>query len=91
MQNAKFSHIAIASENSATGREVNVSISMRAARVNAGFSQSDISEKLGVSKSTVSRWENGRGHPNRIIFEKYCELCHVHVNDIKEAENGHRS
>ena len=32
---------------------------LKAARVNAGFSQSQVGKVLQVSRSTVSRWERG--------------------------------
>lgn len=35
-------------------------ISLKAARVNAGFSQDAMAKELGISKSTISRWEVGR-------------------------------
>lgn len=35
-------------------------ISLKAARVNADFSQKEIAAKMGVSVSTIINWENGR-------------------------------
>lgn len=39
-------------------------ISAKAARVNAGLSQTQVAEHLHVSKSTVSRWETGVWEPD---------------------------
>lgn len=42
-------------------------ISMAAARVNAELTQEKAAEKLGVSKSTIISWENGKTTPNTAI------------------------
>lgn len=34
-------------------------ISIKAARVESGYTQESLAEKLGVSKRTVINWENG--------------------------------
>lgn len=49
-------------------------ISAKAARVNAGLSQTEVAEQLHVSKSTVSRWETGGLPVNKEIRQKLCEL-----------------
>jgi transcriptional regulator with XRE-family HTH domain len=36
-------------------------IRIKSERAQAGLSQEELSEKLGVSRITVSNWENGRG------------------------------
>lgn len=58
-------------------------ISLKAARVNAGFSQDAMAKELGISKSTISRWEVGRlGIPVEMLT-KICEICQVDKDDIK--------
>ena len=49
-------------------------ISLRAARVNAGFIQSEAAEILGVSKPTIIRWERGESLPNIRQFQQMCVL-----------------
>lgn len=49
-------------------------ISAKAARVNAGLSQTQVAQHLKVSKSTVSRWETGTLPVNTEIRQKLCEL-----------------
>ncbi len=39
-------------------------ISLRAARTNKGFTQTQASKKIGVSKDTISKWERGECVPN---------------------------
>ena len=38
-------------------------ISLAAARVNAGLTQADVAEKMGVGKQTVVNWEKGLSEP----------------------------
>lgn len=52
-------------------------ISIRAARVNAGLSQGDAAEKLGVHKSTISNWEREKTYPNAMEIKKICEVYGV--------------
>ena len=37
-------------------------------RFKLGLTQEQFAQKVGVSFSTVSRWENGRGHPSRLAW-----------------------
>lgn len=41
-----------------------IQISLAAARVNAGMTQKDIADKLGVSKNTIINWEKGKVKPS---------------------------
>lgn len=44
-------------------------ISLAAARVNAGLTQADVAEKMGLSKQTIVNWENGRIAPKPAQME----------------------
>mgnify|MGYP004698484419 CR=1 FL=1 len=37
-----------------------IQISLAAARVNAGLTQADVAEKMGVSRQTIINWELGK-------------------------------
>ena len=68
---------------------VNYVISAKAARVNAGLSQTQVAEHLHVSKSTVSRWETGSLPENAEIRQKLCKLYCLDqtlINFDKERE-----
>lgn len=58
-------------------------ITLRAARVNAGFDQSDVARKLGVNIATVSSWETGKTRPSLDRFRKLCELYDCPEDMIK--------
>lgn len=38
-------------------------VTIKAARVNAGFTLKDAAAKIGVTKETLSRWERGLSSP----------------------------
>ena len=43
---------------------MDLSIKLKEAREKAGYSQKEVSEKLNVSRQSVSRWENGWTYPD---------------------------
>ena len=49
-------------------------ISLKAARINAGFKQIDAANSIGVKKQTISAWESGKSEPKVSQFKKLCEL-----------------
>ena len=52
-------------------------VSMAAARVNAKLTQSDVAEKMHVSKQTIVNWENGKVIPGPAQFAMFCEICNA--------------
>lgn len=57
-------------------------IGLRAARVNAGYTLSEVSEAVGISKYTLAQYEKGFTVPRWDVFQKLCELYKFSVNDI---------
>lgn len=57
-------------------------ISLKSARVNAGYSQKNASTLLGVSNKTLSSWENGTTVPKADVIDKICELYNVKYDNI---------
>ena len=64
--------------------EYRLQITLKAARVNAGFTQEEVEHSLGVSKRTLIRWENGETQPKRGMFLALCCLYGVRPEDIKK-------
>lgn len=54
-----------------------VKLSLKAARVNAGMSQAEAAEKLGVAVSTLRNWEAGKTYPTMPRIDKICEVYGV--------------
>lgn len=48
----------------------NAAKEIRALREAMGLSQEKFAAKLGVSFSTVNRWENGRGQPSPLAVQR---------------------
>jgi len=59
-----------------------VKISLAAARVNAGLTQSDVAEKLGVTKQTILDWEKGRSEPKVSQAIEMSELFNMPLSAI---------
>lgn len=57
-------------------------ISLAAARVNAGMTQKEVAEKMGVSKVTIVNWEKGRTLPNMATARKLAELYSIPLDNI---------
>lgn len=62
-------------------------VSLKAARVNAKISQADAAERLGVSQSTLIRWENDGAVPIQAIM-KMCDLYACSIDDFSLADNA---
>ena len=54
-----------------------IQITLEAARVNAGYSQKEAAEKLGVSNCTLLRWEKGLSMPKANQVVTICDLYRV--------------
>lgn len=50
-------------------------------RKNQGLSQRELSEKLGISQTMVSNWENGR---NNVLLEDVYSICKFFGINIQE-------
>lgn len=57
-------------------------ITIKGARHDAGFTQSDIAEKMGVTVSAVSRWESGETEMSASQFALFCEIVDRSRDDI---------
>lgn len=57
-------------------------MTLKAARINAGYSQKSAAAKLGVSNSTLGRWENRLSFPNAEKIDALCSLYGLTYDDI---------
>ena len=53
-----------------------------ALRKNAKMSQEGLAEKVGVSRQSVSKWENGEAYPEMDNILKLCKIFHCKINDL---------
>ncbi len=59
-----------------------MAITLRAARVNAGYTQMEAANKIGVSKESISNWERGKSYPDVPQLKKIEELYKVDYKDL---------
>lgn len=57
-------------------------ISLKAARVNANFSQEEVARKMKKSKVTINNWENGKTEIDYGNLNELCRLYSVTMDDI---------
>lgn len=58
-------------------------LSLKAARVNAGFTQKEAARRLNVGHRTLWSWENGKSFPKSSQIDDICELYGVPYDNIK--------
>ena len=63
-------------------------ITLKAARVNAGYTQTEAGNIVGVNRNTIVKWENGQSVPDVISFRKLCDAYHVSEEAVIFLPNG---
>lgn len=51
------------------------------------MTQEELAEKIGVSRKSVSRWENGNTMPDYSILDNLCNVLNVSINEIYYGKN----
>lgn len=51
-------------------------------RKKAKMSQENLAEKVGVSRQSVSKWENGESYPGMDNIMKLCDIFHCKINNL---------
>ena len=64
--------------------EKRLQISLKAARVNAELTQEEVENRMGISRRTLIRWENGETQPKGQAFIDLCSLYGVMPEDIRK-------
>lgn len=57
-------------------------ITLKAARVNKGFTQAEAAKALGVSEDTLWNYESGRSYPNVPIIKRIEDVYGIPYSDI---------
>lgn len=67
---------------------------IRQSRKEKGLSQSELSERLGVTDKAVSKWETAKGLPDIALLEDISRTLDISVSELvsgKKTENTNRS
>jgi len=59
---------------------------LKRCRANANLTQLQVSEKLHVSRKTISGWENGHSYPDTTSLVKISDIYNVSVDDLLRDE-----
>lgn len=51
-----------------------------------GYTQKQLSEKLGISDKTISKWERGNGFPGASLLLPLCNELEITVNELLTGE-----
>lgn len=56
-------------------------------RQKSGHTQEEISDFLGVSRQTISKWETGKSLPDMILIKKICLCYHISSDELLSLTN----
>lgn len=59
-----------------------IKISLAAARVNAGMTQEEVAQKMGISNRTIINWEKGDVIPSFASLYTLCGLYNIPQDNI---------
>ena len=55
-------------------------------RKRKGYTQKQLSEKIGISDKTISKWERGNGFPEVSLLLPLCDELEITVNELLSGE-----
>ena len=61
-----------------------------ACRVNAGYTQREVAERIGVSEVTIIKWENGVTSPKMEYSQKLSELYMIPLAYMEFSKEGNK-
>ena len=64
--------------------------SLKNIRLDNNLTQDDFAEKLGVTRQTVSSWENGRSYPDIENTVKISEIFNISLDDMLKEYQSHK-
>lgn len=66
-----------------------IKFTLKALRINKNLTQKEASEKLGITKETLSNWENAKSFPNVKQIKNIEKLYDVTYDNIIFLPNNH--
>lgn len=65
---------------------MDIGTKIKNARIHAGLTQEQAAEALGVSRQTISNWENERTYPDIVSVVKISDLYHISLDHLLKGE-----
>lgn len=65
---------------------MDIGIKIKNARIQANLTQEQVAEALGVSRQTISNWENGKTYPDIISVIKMSDLYDISLDHLLKEE-----
>nr|WP_296957381.1 helix-turn-helix transcriptional regulator [uncultured Mediterraneibacter sp.] len=59
---------------------------LKDARMNSGFTQEAVAEKINVSRQTISNWENEKSYPDIISVIELSKLYSISLDDLLKGD-----
>lgn len=59
---------------------------LKDARTKSGFTQETVAEKIGVSRQTISNWENERSYPDIVSVIELSNLYSISLDDLLKGD-----
>ncbi len=59
---------------------------LKQARKKSGYTQEQLAEQLGVSRQTISNWENDKFYPDIVSVIKLSDLCNISLDELLKGE-----
>lgn len=60
---------------------------LKSARIKAGFTQENIAGEIGVSRQTISNWENEKSYPDIISVIKLSDIYSISLDELLKGDN----
>lgn len=67
---------------------MDIGIKIKNARVKAKFTQEQAAEALGVSRQTISNWENNKTYPDIVSVVKMSDLYNISLDHLLKEEKS---
>ena len=67
--------------------EMEIGKKLKDARIRSGLTQENTAEKIGVSRQTISNWENERSYPDIISVIKLSSLYSISLDSLLKGDD----
>lgn len=57
-------------------------LTMKAIRVNAGMTQQELADSMGVSRASVIAWETGKTNISTVYLMAFCYVTGTRIDDV---------